>query len=365
MIIFFRLTVQKQKQEQYLVNKLTDWTSEEGITEEEKIYYYRKAGQIGYEVLKAVKERIKPGTPIIDICEAAEKMMIEKGAEGFGFPTNVSIDNIAAHYSSPHGDESVIPDTGSIKLDIGVHVNGYIADTATTISLSPEFNKLKTAAEEGFKAGMEIIQIGTLPSVIGKNIEEAITSYGYLPIRELSGHKLGRYELHGDKRLPNIGVPYDPAEASLQAGEAYALETFASTGTGSVHEVIGNKYIYMLLPRRVALRNPVSRKIYSTAYKNYKSLPFAERWLSTYENFNRSRVRFALRELMNAGGIVAYPPLADEKGSYVAQYEHTFIITEKDGVIVTTQPPFDFELPESLQKKVDDEREKNHKNNEE
>ena len=334
---------------------LADWTSEEGISEEEKTYYYRKAGKIGYEVLNSAKDQIEPGKPIIQICETAEKMILDKGAEGFGFPTNVSINNIAAHYSSPHGDENVIPDTGIIKLDIGVHVNGYIADTAITINLSPELKELKIAAEEGFKAGMEIIQEGTLPSLVGKNVEETITNFGYLPIRELSGHKLGRFELHGDKRLPNIGIPFDPAESALQIGEAYAFETFASTGKGSVHEVTGSKYIYMLLPRRVPLRNPVSRKIYSTIYKKFKSLPFAERWLSSYDNFNRSRVRFALRELMLAGGVVAYPSLADEKGSYVAQHENTFILTKTDGVIVTTQPPFEFEIPESLQeKKTDD-----------
>ncbi len=335
------------------MKSVTDWTSEEGISEEEKIYHYRKAGQIGYEVLHHVKDMIKPGVPIIQICETAEEMILAKGADGFGFPTNVSINNIAAHYSSPYGDENVIPDEGSIKLDLGVHCNGYVADTAVTIILSPELKKLKIAAEEGFKAGMEIIQAGTLPSVVGKRIEETISSYGYRPIRELTGHKLGRYELHGNKRLPNISSPYDPAEGALEVGEAYALETFASSGTGSVHEVVGTKYIYMLLPRRIPLRNPVSRKIYSTAYKKYKTLPFAERWLTSHEEFNRARVRFALRELLNGGGVVAYPPLSDEKASYVAQHEDTFIITENDGIIVTTQPPFDFEMPDSLQKNSD------------
>ncbi len=335
------------------MNSVTDWTSEEGITEEEKIYYYRKAGQIGYEVLHHVQDMIKPGVPIIKICETAEEMTLEKGADGFGFPTNVSINNIAAHYSSPFGNENIVPDEGSIKLDIGIHCNGYIADTAVTIILSPELKELKIAAEEGFKAGMEIIQAGTLPSVVGKRIENTITSYGYRPIRELSGHKLGRYELHGNKRLPNISTPYDPAEGALEVGEAYALETFASSGTGSVHEVVGTKYIYMLLPRRIPLRNPVSRKIYSTIYKKYKTLPFAERWLTSYDKFNRARVRFALRELLNGGGVIVYPPLADEKGSYVAQYEHTFIITKDEGIIITTQPPFDFEMPDSLQEKSD------------
>ncbi|MFX0014693.1 MAG: type II methionyl aminopeptidase [Promethearchaeota archaeon] len=332
---------------------MADWTSEEGITDEEKIYYYRKAGQIGYEVLNEVKGIIKPGVPVIQICETAEKLILEKKADGFGFPTNVSINNIAAHYSSPYGDESIIPDEGSVKLDIGIHCNGYIADTAVTTILSPELKNLKIAAEEGFKAAMEIIQAGTLPSLIGKRIEETITSYEYRPIRELTGHKLGRYELHGDKRLPNISSPYDPVEGALEVGEAYALETFASSGTGSIHEMTGTKYIYMLLPRRIPLRNPVSRKIYSTVYKKYKTLPFAERWLSSYDQFNLARVRFAIRELMNGGGIVAYPPLADEKGSFVAQYEHTFIITEDSGVIVTTQPPFDFEVPDSLQEKLE------------
>ncbi len=332
---------------------MAEWTSEEGITDDEKIYYYRKAGKVGYEVLNHVKDLIKPGVPIIEICETAEKMVLDKGADGFGFPTNVSIDNIAAHYSSPFGDETLIPDGGSIKLDIGIHYNGYIADTAMTIILSPELKELQTAAEEGFNAAMEIIQAGSLPSVIGKRIEETITGYGYRPIRELSGHKLGRYELHGDKRLPNISSPYDPTEGALEVGEAYALETFASSGKGSVHEMVGSKHIYMLLPRRIPLRNPVSRKIYSTAYKKYKSLPFAERWLSSYDDFNRARVRFALRELLNGGGVVAFPPLADEKGCFIAQHEHTFVITENEGVIVTTQPPFEFELPESLQEKSD------------
>lgn len=327
---------------------MTDWTSEEGITEEEKLYYYRKAGQIGYEVLHSVKDMIKPGVPIIDICESAEKMILDKGAEGFGFPTNVSINNIAAHYTSPFGDENVIPDSGSIKLDIGVHVNGYIADTAVTVIFSEELKDLQKAAEEGFNAGMEIIQAGTLPSMVGGRIEETITGFGYRPIRELTGHKLGRFTLHGDKRLPSVSSPFDPAEAALEVGEAYALETFATTGSGSIHEIKGSRYIYMLLPRRIAIRNPVSRKIYSTIYKKYKTLPFAERWLSSYDQFNRARVRFAIRELLSNGGAIVYPTLADEKGSYVAQYEHTFVITENDGVIITTKPPFKFEIPESL-----------------
>lgn len=342
----------------YVRNKvriMSDWTSEEGITEEEKIYYYRKAGKIGYDVLNTVVDSIKPGVPVIQICETAEKLILDKGADGFGFPTNVSINHIAAHYSSPYEDESIIPDDGVVKFDIGIHVNGYIADTAVTVVLSSEFNSLKKAAEEGFKAGMDIIQAGTLPSMVGKQIEETITGFGYRPIRELTGHKLGRYELHGDKRLPNISIPYDPVEGALENGEAYALETFASSGSGSVHEVAGTKYIYMLLPRRIPLRNPVSRKIYSTIYKKYKSLPFAERWLSSYDGFNRARVRFALRELMNGGGVLPYPPLADDKGSYVAQYENTFILTEENGVIITTQPPFDFEIPESLKEQVEDE----------
>ena len=330
---------------------MSDWTSEENITEEEKIYYYRKAGEIGHEVLNTVKGMIKPGALVIEICETAEKMVLEKGADGLGFPTNVSINHIAAHYSSPHGDESVIPDSGCIKLDIGVHVNGYIADTAVSVALSKELQNLQKAAEDGFNAGMGIIQAGTLPSMVGGRIEETITGYGYRPIKELTGHKLGRYELHGDKRLPSISSPYDPAEAALEVGEAFALETFASTGSGSIHEIGGLRYIYMLLPRRIAIRNPQSRKIYSTIYKKYKTLPFAARWLTSYDGFNPGRVRFALRELLSQGGAVVYPTLADDKGSFIAQHEHTFVITESEGVIITTKPPFKYDIPESLQEK--------------
>lgn len=318
---------------------MSDKEKEEEKSEEEKVLAYKKAGKIAYEVFQEIESLIKPGSPVIEICNKSESLILENHKAEIAFPTNVSIDNIAAHYTSPANDTTLIPEKSVVKVDIGVHVEGFIADTARTFCFNPEFSELKKAAEEGFRAGYEIMRDGTSPRVIGSEIESTIKDFGFLPLRELSGHLLGEYELHGAKILPNISIPFDAAESALVDGEVYALETFASTGSGSIHEMSNKYFIYGLLPRRGSVRSRSSREIMRHIVHSRKSLPFAERWI--LEKFPPPRARFALRELMKAGILHAYNVLADTRGSYVAQYEDT-ILVQKDGAIITTQPPFDF-----------------------
>jgi methionyl aminopeptidase len=326
-------------------------SNKEEFTVEQKLYRYRIAGQIAYEVHEVIKDKniVKPGTKILEICNTVESLIKEKQKPfqenmkvGFGFPCNVSINNIAAHYSSPFDDENTIPEKSIVKLDLGVHIDGFIADSARTYYFSSEFTDLAKASEESFQAGLELIKPGASPAAIGTAIETKTKEFDFRPLRELSGHILDQWELHGPKTLPNIAIPHDKADAALKKDEVYALETFASTGSGSVHDQLTRYYIYSLLPRRAAIRQKTAKKILSHIFHNYKSLPFAERWLSP--TFSAPQVRFALKQLSNAGVIHQYYVLADQKDSFVSQYEHTVIVTE-EGHEVTTLPPFEIEEP--------------------
>lgn len=302
----------------------TEPESEE-VSPEDK---YRQAGKIASQVRDEIASTIKIGARAFDLCEASEARILELGG-GVAFPTNISINEVAAHYSSPETDDTAIKEGDIVKLDIGVHIDGYIADTALTICFNPELSKLVDASREALDKALELIKPKVNSKDLGKIIEDTIRGYGYRPIRDLSGHQLDEYVLHGPKTLPNIAVPHG---VTLEEGEAYALETFASTGTGSVHDT-GQYHIFSLQPIRKPLRNRGARDIVRIVAREFKSLPFSRRYLS--KHVPKLSLALGLRELTMKSVLRQYSVLADSKGSYVSQAEHTFLVT-KDGAEITT-----------------------------
>ncbi|MFX1474396.1 MAG: type II methionyl aminopeptidase [Promethearchaeota archaeon] len=297
----------------------------EEIDPEEK---YRQAGKIASQVRDEIASKIKIGARAFDLCEAAEARILELGGR-LAFPTNISINEVAAHYSSPENDATIIEEGDIVKLDLGVHIDGYIADTALTISFNPELEKLVKASREALDKALELIKPKANSKDLGKIIEDTIRGYGYRPIRDLSGHQLDEFVLHGPKTLPNIAVPHG---VSLEEGEAYALETFASTGSGSVHDT-GQYLIFSLQPVRKPLRNRGARDIVRLVAREFKSLPFSRRYLS--KHIPKLSLALGLRELTTKSVLRQYSVLADTKGSHVSQAEHTFLITS-DGIEITT-----------------------------
>jgi methionyl aminopeptidase len=318
---------QKEKEEP----KETPKTGEETEEEEEEApeEKYRRAGKIASQVREEILPQIKVGARVFDLCEAAESRIIELGG-GIGFPTNISINEVAAHYTSSEEDDTLIQEGDIVKLDIGVHIDGYIADTAATVNFNPELEKLVEASREALDKALLLIRPKTNSKDLGKIIEDTIKGFGYRPIRDLSGHQLDEYVLHGSKNLPNIAVPHG---SILEEGEAYALETFATTGTGSAHET-GQHYIFSLNPARIPLRNQGARDIVRLVAREFKNLPFSRRYVA--KHIPKLSLALGMRELTTKKAVRQYSVLADIKGSYVSQAEHTFLVT-KDGIEITTK----------------------------
>jgi methionyl aminopeptidase len=295
---------------------------------EEKLVKYRKAAAIAKEVREAAKPLVRVAAPVIDIAEKIEAMTLEKGGS-WGFPCNISINSLAAHYSPPPSDRTTVGEKDVVKVDFGVHVDGYIADTAFTVSLDPAHQKLVEAAEKGVKVAIENLKAGVETRRVGALVEVAVREMGYKPVRELTGHLLEQYEVHGSKIIPNVG---SAGSSKTEEGEVYAVETFATNGSGSIHET-PYSYIYRLLPVRTPVRFAGSRQILSIAAKKYKTLPFAERWIA--KEVPNVPLRFALKELIGSGALYEYHVLADRKDCVIAQSEQTILIA-KDGCEVLT-----------------------------
>ncbi|MFX1238368.1 MAG: type II methionyl aminopeptidase [Promethearchaeota archaeon] len=316
---------------------LKDKKSKEDLEKEEeeqklKIDSLKKAGDIAKNVKKIVKPEIKVGAKVLDIVNLVESKILELDG-AIAFPTNVSINNIAAHYTSPLRDDNlIIEESDLVKIDVGVHIEGYIVDTAFSVNFNNEkiLENIIQATEVAVEAAKTLIKPGVNTRELGKKIESVVKGFKYNPIKELGGHQIERWTVHGKKQLPELGTQRGSV---MEEGDVFAVEIFASTGEGSVHHM-RNSYIYELNPYsgRVPLRRKVSKQLLGFINKNYKTLPFAERWLG--KEF-QTGIAFGLQELIQQGKLHSHNVLAEKKGVFVAQTEETILITE-DGYIQLT-----------------------------
>jgi len=290
-----------------------------------KLESLNKAGKIAQEVKKYIKPKIQVGTKVLNLIENTEKKIVELGG-GWAFPVNVSINNIAAHYTSPIKDDDLTIKEGDlVKIDLGVHIDGYIVDTAFTVSFNDDksLENIIQATEVALEAAKMIAKPKINTKEMGKKIEDIVKGFKFNPIKELGGHQIEKWTVHGKKKLPELGTQGGDI---MEEGEVFAIEIFASTGEGTVHNT-KYSYIYELNPYagRVPLRRKTSKQILGHVNKNYKTLPFAERWLA--KDF-RMGVMFGLQELVQQGKVQVHYVLAEQKGEFVAQSEQTILITE-------------------------------------
>ncbi|MBS7246675.1 MAG: type II methionyl aminopeptidase [Candidatus Jordarchaeales archaeon] len=281
----------------------------------EKIDAYREAGIVLERAIREGEKLVKPGLPVLDLCEAVESRILNEGAQ-LAFPCNVSINEIAAHYTSPPEDATLIPEHAIVKIDAGAHVDGYIVDKAVSVATTQDLKDLVHVAERALKKALEAVKPGVRVSLIGETIESTIKSSGFRPIINLSGHQIKRYQLHAGKNIPNVNMR--TLLSRVKPGEVYAIEPFVTDGVGVV-VAAKDAYIYRvlepsLLPKQLA-----------DLLKKYNSLPFTTRWI---KGIDRLRLEKLLSYLTRKGILASYPVLVEKSHGMVAQFETTIIITE-------------------------------------
>jgi len=293
--------------------------------DEEGLDSYIKSGKIAAEALNYGKSLIKPGNTILYVCKRVDDKIKELGGE-LAFPTQISCDDIAAHYC-PDIDDKTVFDKQVCCLDVGVHVNGFIGDNALTVDLSGENGELVKASREALNNALKKVRIGVTLGELGKEIYDTILSYGFSPVRNLSGHGLGKFDIHTRPTIPN----FDSGDKTeLEEGMAIAIEPFATKGEGIIYES-GIPNVFQLT-RKKPVRNPFTRKALAEI-ERLNGLPFARHWLQT--KIGKAQAAFALRELSQLEMIHEYPPLIDRGHGLVSQAEHTVIVLEKP--IITTK----------------------------
>lgn len=294
--------------------------------EREILEKYIKAGEIAAEVLSYAKRIVKKDMPLVELAEKIEKKIFELGAKP-AFPVNISINDMAAHYHPLINDKTAIKDEDYVKIDIGVHIDGYIGDTAATVRIAGKDELIK-CSEKMLENAIKIIRTGITIGEIGEAIENAVKEFGFNPIRNLTGHSLDRYDVHAGMTIPNVK---NDSKYQLREDEVIAIEPFCTAGNGFVKDS-GSALIFRWIVDRPT-RLIEARKILELARDKYEKLPFAKRWIQ--KEISPIKVELALKELLAVNALYGYQPLREISGKPVAQSEHTVIAKEKP-IILTS-----------------------------
>ncbi len=295
--------------------------------DKESIEQYKQAGKIAGQAREYGVSLMKADSKIKDVLDSIEKFIQDKGA-GIAFPAQISLNKVAAHACSDLGDETVLKESDVAKLDVGAHINGFIGDTATTVNLDGKYKELVAASRAALNAASEMMVVGTKTGEIGATIQETISGLGFQPVRNLSGHGLGQYQIHTDPSIPNIKLD---TKIELKEGMTVACEPFATDGKGMIAEG-GTATVFSPLDSPARVRSPIARELLKKI-NSYNGLPFASRWLE--KEFGVGKTRLGLKELERAGLVHGHPPLREVGSGMVSQTEHSFLITDGKPIITT------------------------------
>jgi len=295
----------------------------------------RKAAEVHRQVRQYARREIKPGMTMTSIAELIENgtrtLVEENGLEaGIGFPTGLSLNSCAAHYSPNAGDTIVLQHGDVLKVDFGVHVKGRILDSAFTLNFEPTYDNLIAAVKDATNTGVRESGIDVRLTDIGEAIQEAMESYEVVvgtnthrvkSIENLCGHSIIPYQIHGGKSVP---IVKNGDQTKMEEGEYFAIETFGSTGRGRVVESGEiSHYARILDAPHIPLRLTSAKSLLKTINKHFGTLPFCRRYL---DRLGESKYLLALNNLVSQGIVQDYPPLCDQKGSMTAQFEHTILL---------------------------------------
>jgi methionyl aminopeptidase len=289
---------------------------------------YIKVGKIHTELCERAKSLIKPDASILEVTKKIESYLKDYPEVSLSFPINIQLNN-EVHYTALIDDKRIISKGDLIKVDIGLHIDGYIADGAFTVSLNKDYDEMVAFTEKALKEALKDLKPGMKISVIGERLDAIIKGSKYKLIRNLMGHQLSQWELHSRK---SVMVHGNASENKLEPGEAYAVEIFVTDGLGMI-KASQTAYIYALAKHPIPIRDQRIRNIYKMIHEKRRNFPFSERYI--LEHLKISKLDFF--SLKKSGNIVEYPLLLELPNSKIAQFEDV-IYVDKDKVIITTKP---------------------------
>ena len=268
---------------------------------------------------------MKAGGSSLALADAIENLILKRGAR-CAFPVNIGVNEVAAHYTPSRDNDRIFRQGDVVKIDVGAQVGGYPADTATTVEVGTRNNTaLIQSTRDALNMCIEMIAPGTTVSAIGAMVFRTVSSVGYKPVENLTGHSMEQFNLHAGLSIPNIETR---DKTPLKEGMILAIEPFASTGAGRVSGK-GRGGIYRIVRERRA--SPEITAFYAKLSSEFGPFPFAARWCDRLD----PDAQPLLQKMFRMGILMNYPVLSDTAEGIVAQTEHSVLVTSDGCELIT------------------------------
>merc|ERR1711907_546216 len=324
------------------------------ITTPEVLAKYRLSAEIANRALKAVAERCVVGASVLDLCAFGDGMIVEECSKvhnkgkakveekdkGVAFPTCVSVNEIAGHASAQPGDERTLVDGDLVKIDLAVHIDGWIAPVAHTLMVGDPAAPIEgrkgdvvMAASVAAEAALAAIKPGVKNTVLTEIFAKAAEAYGVNVVEGVLSHQTKRFVIDGNKVVISKTVPGEQAveEEEFEVNDVMALDIMMSTGDGKPVEKDEKKQMVFkrAVDQNYNLKMKVSREIFSKITSMHPTLPF------TLRDYEDSRARLGMKECLEHDLFNTYPVLEEKEGDFVAQFKFCVMLSDEGTQRVT------------------------------
>merc|ERR1712072_1519117 len=319
------------------------------ISTPEVLSKYRLAAEIANRTLKMLMEQCKVGMKILDLCELGDRTIVEECAKvhnkgkakveakdkGVAFPTCISVNEIAGHNSPPLGDETTLADGDLVKIDLSVHIDGWIASVAHTLCVAEDpaapiegrkgavVMAAAVAAEGLFAALKPGVSNASLPPIF----ENAAKAFGVNVVEGVLSHQTKRFVIDGNKVIISKVVPGEQTvdEDTFEVNDVLAVDIMMSTGEGKPQEKDEKKQMVFkrAVDQNYNLKMKVSREIFSKIVGDYPTLPFSLR------QYDDARARLGMKECLEHDLFHTYPVLEEKEGEFTAHMKFTVMMTDE------------------------------------
>lgn len=209
----------------------------------------RHAGRIVADILKLMRDMVRPGIDTLTLDEAAENLTIKEGAKpafkGFKvpwvpvpFPGTIcaSINNEIVHGIPSR--TRILEEGDIISIDTGASIDGYFGDAACTFAvgkISDDRQRLLDITLKSLHSGIAAVKPGATIGDIGHAVESVVIPAGFGLVRDYAGHGIGR-KLHEAPQVPNYGDP--GSGVTLRAGMTFCVEPMVMSGSEEVKSLL-------------------------------------------------------------------------------------------------------------------------------
>lgn len=334
--------------------------TEKTIVDPEVVTKYKVAGDIVNRALKIIVDKCVDGANVREICEFGDEYILgettrsykkeKEMKKGIAFPTSLSVNNCICHFSPTPKDPDVILKNGDmVKIDLGAHIDGFIAVAAHTVTVGLNPGQKVTgrhadvviAAQLASQAALRLLKPGNETYTITNAVQKICEDFQCKPVEGMLSHQLKQFRIDGEKTViqnPNEAQKKEHDKFELELYEVYAMDVLVSTGVGVGKEANSRVTIYKKTEEIYQLKLKASRAFYSEVMHKHGTMPFN---LRNFEDENKAKLGAV--ECVNHKLIEPFQVLYDRPNELVAQFKYTVLLLPS-GPQRITGLPFDPEL---------------------